>query len=432
MSKAFPLEFELHIKKMNTAGEGVGHYNGRKVSVFGVAPGDHIIATPLKVSRHKSKARLVKVCTPAKNRLTPKDEHYPSSSPWQVLPYDMQLELKQKSVQSFFGEKAQMCFLEMPIQESLRTSAYRNKMEYGFTLNPDGEISPGLKLRYRWRDMYPITDARIVPARMNEVTQHITQALRDSNCEIEDLKSLVIRYSFKEGICIAGLFVTRADFPDIHITHPQLKGFHIVYSDPISPASNISKELYSYGQTLLTEEISGKIVQFHWNGFFQQNIKTFNTLIECIRTHITSTQRLVDLYSGVGTLGISLADLFHEVLAIEYNNDAAEIAVDNARNNNVNTYNSLSGEVEHHKIDSIITKDDTVVVDPPRSGLHKNAIRMLLSAAPQSIVYVSCNPKTQAIDIQKLKEKYIITHIQLFDIYPQTPHVESVVFLQAR
>lgn len=429
MGKQFPPQFEIEITSFNTEGAGVGMYGKRRVAIFGAIPGDVVLAKPLKVSRNHSKAQLIELISSSSHRRDVFDSHYPSSSPWQPLPYGMQLAQKEKMLTHYFKEKAAISY-STKVEPAVQEWGYRTKMEYGFACGELGDITLGLRKRNRWRDMYELHNAAIVPEKMNTVARHIVAELNKKNVQIDGLKSLIVRYSFYEQKCIAGLFVTNKKSEQLQIEHEYLKGFHLIYSDPASPVSKIDEVLSLSGEEFLTEKISGNRFEYHWNGFFQQNIKTFEKIIEYVSAHIPKgTKRLVDLYAGVGTFGISLSGLVDTCLSIELDLKASELTQKNAHINNVDCVDFYSSEVEHFDLAHHIHFNDLVIVDPPRAGLHPSVVHFLIEDGPKVLMYVSCNPKTQAIDYAALKKRYTIKSARAFDLYPQTPHIENVLIL---
>jgi 23S rRNA (uracil1939-C5)-methyltransferase len=432
MGKTFPQTFILEIESINLDGAGVGFYGKRPVSVFGAIPGDVVKVKPLKVSRNHSKAQLLNVITPSSERIDVRDVHYPSSSPWQPLPYRLQLEQKKKMLRSFFKQRAYHKLGKFDIEPSVDTWGYRTKIEYGFFENEQGMLCLGFRKRNRWRDFYDAENIALAPQKLVEVAQHILGVLREKKIAVQDLKSLVIRYSFYQKKCIAGLFVMNKNSDQLHIEHPDISGFHVVYSDPLSPVSKISETLYSDGKTFLTESVAGKKYMYHWNGFFQQNIPIFEKVIVYINTEMQSGNRIIDLYSGVGTIGIALSGGERKIIAIEADDVAARLSRVNAEKNNCQNYTHISSAVEGKDLATIIAPDDVVIVDPPRSGLHPDVVSFFVHSGPRMLVYISCNPKTQAMNMELLLTKYELSSFKLFDLYPHTPHVESVALLKRK
>lgn len=431
MGYTFPPQFEIEIEKLNLDGAGVGFYNGRRVAIFGAMSGDTVLAKPLKVSRNHSKAQLIEVIKKAEGRKEVGDIHYPSSSPWLPMPYEKQLQQKEIYLQKIFKEKSgeEQVF---NVEPSVLDKAYRTKVEFGFFENKSGEIALGFRKRNRWRDFYEINQLTIAPPVMLEVAKEILSKINENQISIDQLKSLVVRYSFSEKKCIAGLFVTDRHVKSISPKQDNLNGFHIVYSDPLSPVSKITDVIATSGEELMTDIIHGKTFRYHWNGFFQQNVPTFEKLLEFVSAHVPKSGTFVDLYSGVGTIGISLAEDQRKIVAIESDTEASELSKKNAEINSVQNYTHTSSCIEAEDLGQFISKEDAVILDPPRAGLHPSVVRYFVENGPERLIYISCNPKTQAINYVELKKTYIIEATHAFDLYPHTPHVESVLILKRK
>ena len=172
--------------------------------------------------------------------------------------------------------------------------------------------------------------------------------------------------------------------------------------------------------------------KYFYDSFFQINPPVFENVLAYIRQQIDRGRILVDLYSGVGTIGFNLAGQFEKVFSVESDERALVAAGENRQNHQLENVTIMSGLAEKADLRIILVAADTLIVDPPRSGLHPKVTKAILEACPECFIYVSCNPLTQANDLAVLKEKYQIRDWRLFDLYPQTPHVESVLVLERK
>jgi tRNA/tmRNA/rRNA uracil-C5-methylase (TrmA/RlmC/RlmD family) len=284
----------------------------------------------------------------------------------------------------------------------------------------------------RHNQYYTLAQSEIAHERINECGQIVIEEIKRRNIDIKVLKYLLIRYSYFEDKCIAVLYVTDQAFSKFIINHPILKGWKIIYSEPKSPTTVSTKELLNTGENHLVEQIRDLKLKYHFGSFFQINPPSFMHVLRHVLKHVPVTKRLVDLYAGVGTIGLSLASMFDEVILAESDEEATRSARQNIKDNNILNAKVYTGESEKLDLSKIIWRSDTLIVDPPRSGLHPKALVQILKIKPKNFIYVSCNPLTQARDFKEIKKIYKTVHWKLFDLYPQTPHCESVIIMKRK
>jgi tRNA/tmRNA/rRNA uracil-C5-methylase (TrmA/RlmC/RlmD family) len=189
-----------------------------------------------------------------------------------------------------------------------------------------------------------------------------------------------------------------------------------------------TKELWRTGGDVLTEMINGVAVAYSWDSFFQNNIPVFAKAVDAMRAHIPKGARILELYSGVGTIGLLLASAAKEVHGVEIIPAAVEAANQNAFQNGITNYQAECLPAEKMDVE-LLSDVDVLVLDPPRVGLHPKLLEHIRTKLPPRIIYLSCNPETQARDYSALTDLYSIDHIEGFDFYPQTPHCESLLVL---
>ena len=224
------------------------------------------------------------------------------------------------------------------------------------------------------------------------------------------------------GEVVGALFVKEELTMSSFTLPASLKGLDIYYSDPKSPASIASKKLYSFGDINLVDSISDINITYDVLSFFQVNLSVFELALTQIKKVIKS-KKVVDMYSGVGTIGLAVG---------------ASILVESDKNNighAMKNVGSTDTEVVHASSEKAlvhITSDSTLIVDPPRAGLHKDVIARIAEVRPPQVIYLSCNPATQARDVKLLEENYRITYAQGYNFFPRTPHIESLVVLELK
>src|SRR3989339_504802 len=431
MSKKLPPRFEVKIEKFSFAGEGVGRYGGREVFVYGGLPGETVSVRPLKKRRKGITAGFLEVIKPAAARRPAVEDHFFSCSPWQIIPEELQLKYKQELAERMFRELAEKSPQSDPgIVGGERFWHYRNKMEFSFTENKSGEPSLALHKRGSRYECWPLKSCAIAHERINESAGEIIKTLAARNIKREQLKYLLIRYSYFEDKCLAALFVADENFPVLSAFMPGLTGWRIIYSDPRTPATVTTKVLHEEGRDYLIEEISGLRLKYYFDSFFQTNPPAFSGPLDYLKDNIRPGGTLIDLYSGVGTIGLSLARNFERVISLEFDLRASEAARFNLSMNKIANAEVIGGAAEKQDLPVILSKADTVIVDPPRTGLHPKVTKAILAKAPENFIYISCNPLTQARDFAFLKKKYRVRRWRLFDLYPQTPHMESVLIME--
>jgi 23S rRNA (uracil1939-C5)-methyltransferase len=246
------------------------------------------------------------------------------------------------------------------------------------------------------------------------------------------LKTLVVRESKATGELLAMLYAKKEDIPKFAVDDiAHLAGFLVFHSTEKSPASVPTKELWRWGESMLTERVGGLELGYSWDAFFQNNIPVFETALELIRKHTPEHARVIELFSGVGSIGLSLAKDAEAVHGVEIIENAAAFAKKNALRNGIDNY--VSECIPAEKMDGrLLDKKDVLVLDPPRSGLHPKTITLILEKLPPKIIYLSCNPETQARDYSALAAFYSIEVLTGFDFYPQTPHLESLLVLSLK
>lgn len=269
--------------------------------------------------------------------------------------------------------------------------------------------------------------------KVNEVGLAICKAVEQAGIEKKNLKTLTLRESKSSGDIIGLLLVTieQIDIPFSLKDIPGLAGIVIAYSSPLSPASRIDTLLYQEGQDYLDETISGLTIRYPLDGFFQNNLELFEKALIDIKDVVKSCTTLVELYSGVGTIGLALHSQAKEIKGIEVVPSSVTFASENASRNNINNYSAEQMPAE--KIDaSLLVNADVLILDPPRSGLHQDVVKYIIEALPKKVVYLSCNPSTQARDYTLLKDYYSPTLLNGYDFYPNTMHMESLLVLQKK
>lgn len=427
--------------KISHDGAAEGQCEGSLVRVHGMLPGERAIVEATR--KHGMYIGVIKeIITGSPSRMNPLELHYLSCSPWQVMDYPLQIALKHEILTSLFSY-----YEDAPKPTFVPTEkfyGYRTKVEFSFTdriPGAEGEESTPLPLPLSLafhergggsRRLALDRGCALVSDGMNRVALAICEKLRTLGYTTADLKTLVVRESKSTGKMLAILYVKRTELPEFPVDDiANLTGFIVFHSTEKSPASVPTKELWRVGEDELHESILGLDIVYSWDSFFQNNIPVFETALKEMSNAMPENANVLELYSGVGTIGLYLAKNAFHVHGVEIIQGAVDSAQDNAEKAGLTNY--VAECIPAEKMDArLLDKRDVLVLDPPRSGLHPKVIKMIIEKQPPMIVYLSCNPETQARDYSSLKELYKIDRITGFDFYPGTPHSESLVILSLR
>jgi 23S rRNA (uracil1939-C5)-methyltransferase len=391
--------------------------NGKKVFVWGGLPEEVVDVQITKKRKSYSEGVATVVHESSPDRIEPEEpDSYLSTSPWQIIDFSAEMEYKDEILKEAFEREGISSVKWDKFQTAGSTTGYRNKMEFGFWGN---EYGLNLAHYVRGSKGRQIVDGSILA--VDSINQSACD-LRDELSRIDiwggKLKTIVLRAS-KEGRVVASLFIKEEmDFSKFKLPKT-VSGLDIYYSDPKSPASVATKKLYSFGDIKLNDTIMGKNITYDVMSFFQVNIPVFELALKEIKKQLKGTH-IVDLYSGVGTIGIVVGA--NKLVESDVNN--IKMAHENVNDRKIDVINASSETA----VDAI-TSETTVILDPPRAGLHKDLIAHINEVHPKQIIYLSCNPSTQARDVKLLEENYNISYAQGFNFFPRTPHIESLVIL---
>ncbi len=432
----------LDIQSLNERGYGVAELEEQMYFVLNALPGEQVEALIVKRKLGNLFGIAQTIINKSPLRLEPREDHFTSCSPWQILPIEEENNLKVEQIQTWFKEVGVV--VNSQIYDGIEidgytTWNYRNKVEYSFY--SEGE---DLSLAYFKREggfgKHPHDGCELIPQKANQVAVKIVEFLKSKQILAKQLKALLLRYSFANKQVMGKLFIKdeelvldEAELQNLFDSLPDLSGLQIAYSTRKSPASVTTKLLNSFGDEYVNEQVLNKKFKYSIDGFFQVNPVAFNQTASDFRAMIDQIPNhndldLVDLYAGVGVLGQIVADQVKSVLAVESFPEIKEWAIENADINSISNYEFI--EMPAEKSLESIEKADILIIDPPRVGLHLNVVEKILEVLPGTIIYLSCNPQSQARDYSLLKEKYKISVSKAYNYYPHTPHVEHLIVLE--
>jgi 23S rRNA (uracil1939-C5)-methyltransferase len=429
----------VHIDKLVFGGQGMGRTDDGKIAfVWDAIPGEDAELDVIKNKANLVEANAFRILTPAPERIAPREKHYLSCSPWQILSFDAENAWKVKMAQETYEKIGGFALPNLDIVTDPDAQyGYRNKIEYSFTEIPSldkGGLGRVLEVTFAFfergrRYKTAIETCELASAAINETANIILSWVNEQHIPTRSLKTLIVR-SNQPGETIAALFIKdRLTFPSYPKLPPTCLGFQIYYSTHKSPAAVPTALLYESGQQWLTETVRGRTFKYGIFSFFQINIPLFATVLEEITKHIDQKTPVVDLYSGVGAIGIA-THANQPLTLVEINDEATAYAKENIAKNNINHAEAILAPAER-ALDAI-TGNATLLLDPPREGLHDDVVKTILKVLPQTIIYLSCNLATHARDLAKLATVYDRTFLRLYNFFPRTPHIEALCVLHKK
>ncbi len=484
-------QFEtLVLDKIVGGGQALGTLaDGRKAFVWGGLPGERVT---IAVTKRKSKfveGIVTEVLESSLERVEPRDpDTYLSTSPWQIMSMSAEQHYKSALIEEAF----ELHDIVLPQAIEVYTNGveyeYRNKAEfswYGHIDELSGEERLDLAFFRRGTSGKVIIDnCSLMHPHIMRLAYQIRDYLQAKQVAARDLKTLLIRCD-QAGNCVWQLYVKDRHFSSIHEVAAKdfdAQGGEVIYSDPKSPASRITKRLLAAGDTVLTDTIFGVPFRYATEGFFQVNLPVYEQALRDMGGELESLEvgklessedtdkrvtrggaaptfssaagdvkegadrvagpassdlrataggndgsgdkRVIDLYSGVGSIGLTIGG--DTVTLVEINEDAVR---EMRQNITMLGTNATAVLAPTEKALEYITADSVVIVDPPRAGIHHDVITRLLEVKPERIIYLSCNPVTQARDIALLASEYGIGKHRGYNFFPRTPHIEHLVIL---
>lgn len=426
---------QVHLDKIVGGGQALGTLNtGKKVFVWGGLPGETVSFTVTKKKSSMLEGVVTEVITASKERIAPVDpDSYLSTSPWQIMSFEAEQHYKSQLIVDAFTLHEVTLPAPITMYSDDTLYGYRNKVEFSWWGDTDEQGNEVLDLAFFRRGgkgKVAVEGTSLAKDEINALAHTIRDLLRTLPLTARNLKTLLIRAD-RQGNCVWQLYIKDREIVDA-IPKDALNGLpaqggEIIYSDPKSPASRITDRLYSYGDIVLSDTILN--VPFHYatEGFFQVNIPVYEQALRDMKAWIPANKPVVDMYAGVGTIGLTIGG--DSVTLVEIDEHAVREMRRNIEERSVSAVAVLTPSeqaLEH------ITDDATIILDPPRAGLHSAVTEQLLAVKPHRIVYLSCNPVTQARDIARLLEAYTIVDQKGYNFFPRTPHIEHLIVLDLK
>lgn len=464
--KELPVIESLEILSVGAEGKAVARHDDLVVFVPYAAPGD---VADVKIDRKKhsyAEGHIERMVKPSPLRVEPFCEHFGvcGGCRWQHLPYQEQLKAKQQQVEDALHRIAKVEMPEItPILGSEQTVAYRNKMEYTFSNKKwltweqmrSGEEfadrdAAGFHIPGAFDKVLDINRCHLQDDLGNRLRLHVKQYAREHGLSFFDLRAqtgllrtMMIRIVSTGEVMVVLSFgednpgQIKGVLDDLRTSFPEITSLmYVVNTKANDTIADLDIQLHS-GRAYIEEEMEGLRFRIGPKSFYQTNSHQAYNLYKVAREYagLTGEELVYDLYTGTGTIANFVAPQARKVIGIEYVEDAIRDAKLNAEVNRLANTDFYAGDMKDVLTDEFVAAHghpDVMIVDPPRAGMHADVVNVILNAEPSRIVYVSCNPATQARDIAMLDAKYRVTAIRPVDMFPHTHHVENVVRLDLR
>ncbi len=409
---------EVTIDKLVHGGQGLGQLaDGRKVFVWNALPGEVLRVRLIRKKKDFAEGLAEEIVVASPDRIKPREDIFLATSPWQIMDFKAENLYKQKILAETF-EREGLKIKNIPMVTDEQDFGYRNKIEFSFYGDDDG-LHYAFYNRGTHHKQIVLGSALALPA-INQAAEGLLAELNTLQLRASDLKSVILRCT-QDGQVVGALFVKPQKFLPPELPG-SLKGLRIYHSNPKSPASVPTKLLHELGDCSLQDKLLGVSLGYDVTGFFQVNLPVFEWAVKRIDYFTGGSKNKLDMYGGVGSIGIPIGGT---KAIIELDPANAAMAKANVGWLPIEVIQASSEQAVEY-----ITNDSCVIVDPPRSGLHKAVIDRILDVMPQQICYLSCNPSTQARDVNLLSSAYKIDILEGYNFFPRTPHIESLCILK--
>lgn len=452
---------KVRIEGIAAEGKCIARIDDQVLFIEGVAPGDLVDVMVTRKKPNYMEGKPMTFHEYSKDRIEPYCEHFGTCGgcKWQHIPYELQLKYKNQQVIDSLQRIAKVELPEIkPILASASSKFYRNKLEYTFSnwkwftkaeVDSGEELDRrglGFHIPGRFDKILDVENCYHQPEPSNTIRLAVRKYCLENELTFYDLvkrtgimRNLIIRNSVIDEWMVI-LQVASEDekifglLEHLKVNFPQITSLQYVVNDKINETFHeLEVKLYS-GEAFIMEEMEGIKFKVGPKSFYQTNAPQAYELYKIARDFagLTGKEVVYDLYTGTGTIANFIAKNAKEVVGLEYVEDAIEDAKVNSEINGITNTSFYAGDMKDLLNDDFMSqhaKPDVIITDPPRAGMHESVVKMLLKIEAEKIVYVSCNPATQARDLAWLDEKYRVERVQPVDMFPQTHHVENVVLL---
>jgi 23S rRNA (uracil1939-C5)-methyltransferase len=451
------------IESVAAEGKALAHVDGMVVFVDFAVPGDIVDIQVYKKKKNYMEGFIKRIVKPSEHRLEPFCEHFGvcGGCRWQPLPYEMQLEAKRQQVED---QLVRICHLEVPeIRPTLpseKIQYYRNKLEFSASskrwllkdedpasIPENDRMGLGFHVGKFFDKVLDIRECHLQPEPSNAIRLFVKQFCFENGLEFYNIRenhgffrNMFVRTTEKGEVMLIMVFARedearrKALLDALIARFPPISSLYYVINEKLNDSISDQSPILYYGNEAIYEEMEGLRFKIGPKSFYQTNSLQAYRLYSVARDFaaLTGNEVVYDLYTGTGTIAQFVSRKAAKVIGIEYVPEAIEDAKFNASANGITNCSFFAGDMKDVLNETFIQKHgkpDVIILDPPRAGIHPDVADVILKAAPQRMVYVSCNPASQARDLAILCRDYRITAVQPVDMFPHTMHVENVVAL---
>ena len=462
------------IAKVQSTRDNVQSTSGMVVFVPNCVPGDIVDLQVTKKKHSFMEAKVLRIVQPSSVRCEARCKHFGvcGGCKWQILPYEEQLKYKQQQIVDNLTRIGKIELPEIsPILGSKHVYEYRNKLEFtcadrkwfpwetieaaGGLDKIDSSYGLGFHIPGAFDKVLDIEECHLMPDINNRIRNSVRSYAREHGLTFYNehtheglLRTLILRNNHKGELMLIVVFGASLE-PEqnnhaamglleyLHMEFPEIISLLYVENLKFNDTIGDQEVKVYFGQDHIIEEMEGLQFKVGPKSFYQTNTEQAYELYKVARefAQLTGDELVYDLYTGTGTIANFVAKKARQVIGIEYVPEAIEDAKVNSKINGIENTLFFAGDMKDILNDDFISehgRPDIIITDPPRAGMHEDVVNVILNAEPKRIVYVSCNPATQARDLALLDAKYKVTKVQPVDMFPHTQHVENVVQLCRR
>ena len=471
--KNLPIFENIEITGVAAEGKALVRINDIVTFVPNCVPGDVVDLQVTKKKHSFMEAKVLRVVKPSPVRCEARCKHFGvcGGCKWQILPYEEQIRYKQQQIVDNLTRIGKIELPEIsPILGSKHIYEYRNKLEFTcadrkwLTSNELEELKikneelkpePGLGFHIpgAFDKVLDIEECHLMPEINNRIRNSVREYARTHGLTFYNehtheglLRTLILRNNHKGELMLIVVFGTEIkneklkikNFLEfLHTEFPEIISLLYVENTKFNDTIGDLEVKCYFGQDHIMEEMEGLLFKVGPKSFYQTNTEQAYELYKVARefAELSGNELVYDLYTGTGTIANFVARQARQVIGIEYVPEAIEDAKVNSSINDIQNTLFFSGDMKDILNDDFVAqygRPDVIITDPPRAGMHEDVVNVILNAEPKRIVYVSCNPATQARDLALLDAKYRVTKVQPVDMFPHTQHVENVVKLELK
>ena len=454
------------IESVAAEGKALTHVDGMVVFVDFAVPGDVVDIQVYKKKKNYMEGFIKRIVKPSEHRLEPFCKHFGvcGGCRWQPLPYPMQLEAKRQQVEDQLVRIGHLQVPEIrPTLPSEDIQFYRNKLEFSAScsrwilkdedpnaLSEAQKVGLGFHVGKFFDKVLDIEQCYLQMEPSNAIRLHIKQFCLDHGYEFYNIRenhgffrNMFVRSTQKGEFMLIVVFAREdkeqreALLDSVAAAFPEITSLYYIINEKLNDSITDQSPILYKGQDAIYEEMEGLRFKIGPKSFYQTNSRQAYRLYSVARDFaaLTGSELVYDLYTGTGTIAQFVSKKASKVVGIEYVPEAIEDAKANAQANGITNCLFFAGDMKDVLNEAFIQKHgrpDVIILDPPRAGIHPDVAQVILKAAPGRMVYVSCNPASQARDLAILCKDYEITAVQPVDMFPHTMHVENVVALKRR